>query len=214
MPVRHTVVAGETLAVLAERHGFARGADLYEHPDNASLRERRENPDVLAPGDEVVIPDPAVGLAEVRVDARHRFRVQRPRQQLRLAPRGCDGQPLDGWQYVLTAGAERFEGTVDGPIVHPVAFGVEEARLELHPDDDTQTPLRWDLRVGHLDPAETVEGQQARLNNLGFSCGPADGDAGPRTQRGIRDFQAAHGLDVDGNCTEAVRDRLREVYGC
>lgn len=214
MSIRHTVVAGETLAALAERHGFARGADLHQHPDNAGLRERRKNPDVLAPGDEVVIPDPVAGRVEVRVGARHRFRVQRPRQSLRLVPQGCNGESLDGWDYVLIAGEERFEGTVDGAIVHPIPFGVEEARLELRPDDAAKTSLSWDLRVGHLDPAETVEGQQARLNNLGFSCGPTDGDAGPRTQQSIRSFQAAHGLDVDGVCSAAVVDKLREVYGC
>lgn len=214
MPVRHTVVAGETMATLAERHGFARGANLYEHPDNADLRDRRENPDVLAPGDEVVIPDPEEQRVEVRVDARHRFRVTRPRLRLKLEPRDCNGEALDGWQYVLTAGDTRFEGTVDGPIEHPIPRGINTAQLDLTPEDDALQPLRWELRVGHLDPVETVAGQQARLNNLGFACGPNDGDAGPRTQQGVRSFQTAHGLEEDGTCSQAVADKLRELYGC
>lgn len=212
MPIRHTVAAGETLAAIAEQHGFARGAKLHRHPDNAGLRELRDNPDVLAPGDEVVIPDREEARVEVRVDTRHRFRLERPRQSLRLEPRGSEGETLDGWDYVLIAGETRFEGTVDGAIEHPLPFGVDTAQLELVHDDET--PLRWDLRIGHLDPADTVTGQQARLNNLGFVCGATDGDAGPRTEQSIRSFQAAYGLEVDGTCSQAVADKLREVYGC
>src|SRR4051794_29578662 len=56
MPIRHIVEQGDTIVALAERHGlFAR--TLWEHPQNAALRDLRARMDVLLPGDEVYIPD-------------------------------------------------------------------------------------------------------------------------------------------------------------
>lgn len=214
MPREHTIAAGETLAGLAAQHGFSRGSLIFDHPDNASLRELRTNPDVLATGDVVVLPDPVPGATQVRVDARHRFQVTRPRQHLRIKPLGTDGQPLDGWRYVLELESERFEGVIDGTIEHPIPIGTRQARLEVEPEDGVQPSIIWDLQVGHLEPVETPAGVQARLNNLGFSAGAVDADLGPRTEAGLRRFQEAHGLDVDGNCTPEVLDKLREEHGC
>lgn len=39
---------------------------------------------------------------------------------------------------------------------------------------------------------------QQRLNSIGYNCGTADGINGPNTQRGIKAFQSAKGLAVDG----------------
>ncbi len=214
MPRRHTVASGETLATLAARHGFSCGSRIYEHPDNTALREQRDNPDVLAPGDVVVIPDPMQHAVEVRVDARHRFRVVRPRQRLRLEPRGCDGKVLEGRCYILETEDARFEGVIDGPIEHPIPLGMSTARLEVRHEDEAEAPLIWDLQVGHLDPVHTAAGQQARLNNLGFSAGAVDANIGPKTEASVRRFQAAHGLEVDGVLSPQGLDKLREEYGC
>ena len=214
MPRQHTIAAGETLAGLAAEHGFSRGSQIYDHADNASLRERRNNPDILAAGDVVVLPDPTPGAAQIRVGARHRFQVRRPRQQLRLQPLGAEGQALDGWHYVLELENTRFEGVVDGCIEHPIPLGTRRARLEVQPEDDAQPSITWDLQVGHLEPAETAAGLQARLNNLGFSAGAIDANIGPKTEAGLRRFQTAHGLNVDGVFTPEVVDKLREEHGC
>lgn len=214
MPRQHTIAAGETLAGLAAEHGFSRGSQVYDHPDNASLRERRSNPDILAAGDVVVLPDPVPGAAQVRVGARHRFQITRPSQNLRIQPLGCDGQPLDGYRYVLELESTRFEGVIDGSITHPIPLHTRRARLVVEPDDESQPSIIWDLQVGHLEPAETPAGLQARLNNLGFSAGAVDADVGPKTEAALRSFQTAHGLNVDGTCTSEVTNKLREEYGC
>jgi len=214
MPHQHTIAPGETLAELASEHGFSCGSQLYEHADNAALRERRSDPDLLATGDVVVIPDPVPGAAEVRVSARHRFKVTRPRQRLRLQPLGSEGETFDGSDYVLEVEGVRFEGTVDGCIEHPIPVGTRQARLEVSSRTPGQPSIIWDLQVGHLEPVETPAGLQARLNNLGFSPGAIDAAIGPKTEAGIRRFQAAHGLDVDGVCTPETTDKLREEHGC
>ena len=213
MPRRHTIAAGETFATLAAEHGFARGAQIYDHPDNTALREQRDNPDVLAVGDVVAVPDPAPRSVEIRVGAAHRFRVVRPRHHLRLQPMGCRGEPLDGRNYVLELETIRFEGVVQGRIEHCVPLGTRRGRLEICGTDE-EPALVWALEVGHLEPAETAAGLQARLNNLGFCVGTVDADVGPKTEAGLRRFQEAHGLDPDGRSSAEVLDRLREAYGC
>ena len=52
------------------------------------------------------------------------------------------------------------------------------------------------LRKG--DHGEAVEHLQRSLAAKGFSPGPIDGDFGSRTDRSVRQFQAAYGLKVDG----------------
>jgi hypothetical protein len=39
---------------------------------------------------------------------------------------------------------------------------------------------------------DTVKEVQARLNELGFECGPADGKFGPKTEQALKAFQAAN----------------------
>lgn len=43
-----------------------------------------------------------------------------------------------------------------------------------------------------------VEALQTRLNALGFDCGKVDGDFGGNTEKGVKAFQRAAGIEVDG----------------
>ena len=53
----HTIARGECLSSVAYAHQHF-WQTLWEHPQNAALRERRGNPHVLYEGDSVFIPDP------------------------------------------------------------------------------------------------------------------------------------------------------------
>ena len=60
-----------------------------------------------------------------------------------------------------------------------------------------------------------VRALQRRLREAGFSPGPIDGRYGPRTERAVARFQAAHGLGVDGTAgpetfTGLEKDRVVE----
>lgn len=45
---------------------------------------------------------------------------------------------------------------------------------------------------------DDVEALQTRLNALGFDCGKVDGDFGANTEKGVKDFQTAAEIEVDG----------------
>ena len=56
---------------------------------------------------------------------------------------------------------------------------------------------------------ETVAAIQRMLTERGYDPGPVDGFSGRKTQAAIRDYQAAAGLPVDGEPTDALADHMR-----
>jgi hypothetical protein len=53
------------LSAIAKKNNLASWRDIYYHPDNAAFRRRRPNPDVIFPGDVVMLPDSAAGAPPV-----------------------------------------------------------------------------------------------------------------------------------------------------
>jgi LysM repeat protein len=59
MPTNYTIRSGDTLSKIALSHGFNDYRDIYNHPSNAAFRAKRPNPNLIYPGDVIVIPDKA-----------------------------------------------------------------------------------------------------------------------------------------------------------
>jgi N-acetylmuramoyl-L-alanine amidase len=55
----HTVKQGDCISSIAHETGFF-WETLWNHPDNAKLKQLRKNPNALLPGDVVSIPDQRV----------------------------------------------------------------------------------------------------------------------------------------------------------
>ncbi|MFT3775051.1 MAG: peptidoglycan-binding protein [Minicystis sp.] len=211
--MKHTVRQGECLATIARQYGFASYKTLYFHADNAALRARRPNPNVLHPGDVVAIPDLAEKEASVPTAKVSRFQVKRPRKLLRLAITDAEGKPLKGEDYAIEIGSETREGQTNGD-------GFLEERIP----DDTQVASLWiagrvfHLRLGTLNPArdtpdDGMSGVQARLANLGYTI-DVDGKMSARTKAAIAMFQADAGLPITGEPDAATRDGLIREHGC
>ncbi|MFD7456868.1 MULTISPECIES: peptidoglycan-binding domain-containing protein [unclassified Streptomyces] len=54
------------------------------------------------------------------------------------------------------------------------------------------------------------QGVQEALTELGFDPGPADGIAGPKTQKAVREYQTSKGLTADGIVGRMTRAALAE----
>lgn len=76
MPSKYTVKSGDTLSAIARQHGIADWRTLYNHPDNAPFRQKRPNPNLIHPGDELIIPDRSEKSVTVRSGAHHVFVVK------------------------------------------------------------------------------------------------------------------------------------------
>ena len=57
----YSVQRGDTLTAIARRFGLKSWQDLYHSPDNAAFRAKRPNPNLIFPGDIIVIPGPLPG---------------------------------------------------------------------------------------------------------------------------------------------------------
>ena len=56
MSLPYTVKKGDSLSSIARTHGVRSWQELYNHPDNAAFRSKRPNPNLIYPGDVVMIP--------------------------------------------------------------------------------------------------------------------------------------------------------------
>src|SRR5262249_20182755 len=116
MPI-HIVKPGEHLARIAAKFGFQNTRAIWNNPNNAALKAKRENPSVLAPGDEVFIPDKDESSVKVPTDKRHTFQVALEKLFLRLRIRSVDKDLVKKTDYVLAVGKEIPNNTRETGIV-------------------------------------------------------------------------------------------------
>ncbi len=55
-PIVYVVERGDSLSKIARAHGLSSWRALYDAPENADFRRKRPNPNLIHPGDRVVIP--------------------------------------------------------------------------------------------------------------------------------------------------------------
>jgi N-acetylmuramoyl-L-alanine amidase len=203
---QYVVKQGDCLSSIAARHGFADYRTIYNHPSNADFKAARPNPNVLYPGDVLVIPDKQSKAVSVATGLSHRFQVKRAKARFRVR-----FQFGVSCKYEVDIEGRRSTGTLDdGAILDvPIAPEASTGKLLIWPSSAVgDAPLEYDLILGALDPIDTTSGVQARLKNLGFECGTVDGVVGSKTKRAVRAFQQASRLDVTGEIDDATRQAL------
>lgn len=238
MAKTHQVEQGEHISGIAARHGFADWHVIWDDPANADLKKKRD-PHVLFPGDGPVIPDRLEKDEAGRTTAVHTFQVDLPPLFLRLKVLDWDGIPVKDANCHL--GLESF--TLDAIRTSTKGFLEHEIqrlarKAELTAFDPIKKPsgtlpfaqIRFDLRIGHLDPETTFSGQQARLNNLGYFAGFSNNDIA-QFRWAVEEFQRDHlfpsGVKAvpkiepasdDTNATTGIQDvatrnKLKVVHG-
>lgn len=216
MPATHIVKNGEHLGSIARDFGFENFSVLWEHPDNATLKQLRKDPMLLAPGDEVFIPDRVQLIFKRATAASHDFKVTIDTLTLTLKLVAFDGKPLANSKVKVRVEAPETGGASsqdeqelttdgDGNLTVDVASHVDSGSIEI---DGVTFPLS----IGGLDPIETESGVAQRLSNLGYLV-LDDDDLDPALLRlAIQDFQADNGLPTSGERAD-VAGKLAEVYG-
>jgi N-acetylmuramoyl-L-alanine amidase len=215
MPRNHTVVQGECLSRIAALYGFADYKTIYDDAANAAFKRKRPNPNVIYPGDVLVIPDPKPKTLSLATGAKHKIVIRRPKTILRLQV-----QVHEPHFYELKVVEEIFTGKTDGksPIEHPVPLTAEDGHIDLWPareknEDAKEGLFSWDLKVGHLDPFDTIAGVQARLANLGCYGGPIDGADNDDLGLAVAAFEKEMGLTLTGDPTNAtMQNKLHSVH--
>ncbi len=231
MPTNYSVEQGDCLASIAQKFGFQNWRLIYDDPSNAEFKKARPDPNVLQPGDVVVIPEKKLSKksAPAKPEQRNKYQVTVAKTLLRIKVEDEDEKPLAGKKYELRLGDDVRKGSTDGDGIVEVKVppALTKAKLLVFDGDQETGPLYvWDVAIGHLDPIESLSGVKARLNNLGYFCGddmpaPAasDGDdAGapeldPLTTLAVAGFQEVQGLERTSKLDDATRKKLVEIHG-
>jgi N-acetylmuramoyl-L-alanine amidase len=217
MATWYTVKQGECVSAIAAQYGFADIRAIWDHPQNAALRQRRDqNPNILYPGDRLYIPDKQDSPQSIPTTRTHSYVASAGMVDIRIAVENVAGERMANKPYTLTIdGYPPFTGVTDGDgiVQTRVPAKAQEGLLEV-------SEYLWTLRLGALNPMTNapdngVSGIQGRLHNLGYNTGPIDGILGPLTKAAIRAFQADNPpLVVDGICGPKTRAKLIEKHGC
>lgn len=218
----HVIQPGECADSVAIANGMLPDT-VWQHRDNAELRRRRGDPNILAPGDRLVLPSPRVKQVERPVDARHRFLRKGVPSKFRLQIYDAAGEPRAGIGFVIEWSGGRVVGETDGD-------GVLEIWLPSHARTGTlelaDDPTRYRLHFGGLRPLPPADelpeagaplhgddmlGVRQRLHNLGFLRDVDERD--PAVLRFALDqFQIRFGLADTGVLDAATRDALERLH--
>ena len=220
MGTNHTVKQGEHLSSIARHYGFSEYKVIWNDPKNAKLKERRKNPNVLYPGDQLYIRDKEEKQESGSTEQRHTFRIKNSKLELRLVLEDQYGKPIKNAQCELRVENEVLHLTSDGQghINQRIPATLKNGFLIIR---DYETPLNEiviPIKIGHLDPVEEQSGQLSRLNNLGYFAGPLANASQEENLAlflsAVEEFQCEHGLTVDGKCGPLTQAKLKQVHGC
>jgi N-acetylmuramoyl-L-alanine amidase len=206
----YTVRQGDCISSIAEEYGFF-WETIWNHPNNAELRQTRGNPNLLNPGDSVFIPEMTEREESSATEQRHRFRRKGIPEVLRIRLLNGNDEPIANEQYVIEIDGILSDGSTnsDGEIEIAIPPNARAGRIVL-----SESGEEFPIRLGQVDPINSTSGVQARLNNLGYDCGPVDGVLGERTRSALQAFQRHHDIEQSGEIDQMTQDALHEKYGC
>jgi hypothetical protein len=230
MPTYYKVEQGDYLSKIARKYDFTDYKPIWNDPRNGALKQKRESPNVLFPGDVLVIPDKADKQIGKQTTQAHLFVVPNATVLLQIVLKDLDFKPLAGIDYVLNFNDKTTAASAD-------ASGLVQATVDISKSHAGTLTLRnpkqalnveAGVLVGNLNPVAMPSGQVARLNNLGYFAGKlATGDAMDQKQdiapkelahfkSAVEEFQCDHmgPGSVDGVCGTHTQKKLKEVYGC
>ena len=210
----HEVKQGETLLSIAHQYGFRSWEVIWNHEKNKELREERKDPQVLASGDKVFIPEKQVKSITIETNKRHTFTVKTLKAWFRTEVLDDSGRPLANKRFQLEVGDKTMSGFTNEKGV--IELGIDPrpttGKLRVYMGTEPEQVLTWNLKLGNLDPIDTLSGVKARLTNLGFLCGAINDEMNEETEKALRDFQIVHRLEVTGKADDATRARLLAIH--
>jgi hypothetical protein len=203
----HIVAPGECIMSIAAEAGLF-WQTVWNHPQNASLKDARGTPNQLIAGDRVHVPPLELRLEDAATEQRHKYKKKGVPIDVEFELREQD-KPLKGVRYILTIEGRTQEGHVpDDGIVRAKMYPTDRAgvlRVGMAPREKV-----YPLEFGHLDPADTPSGAIERLKHLGYLSGD---DGEEEFKPALRAFQGEEGLNATGELDRKTADKLAHVHG-
>jgi N-acetylmuramoyl-L-alanine amidase len=206
----YVVQPDDCMHSIAYDHGFF-WETLWNLPENRELKDARQDPYVLYPGDRVFIPDLRKKEEAGETEQRHRFKLKEVPAKLRLQVLSED-EPVANEPYTIDIDGHIEHGETDDDGFIEVSIKPNAKRAKLKVGSGAKLKV-YELQLGGLTPNDGIRGVQSRLNNLGFHAGEVDGTMGPNTRDALRRFQLHYELEETGEPDEPTRAKLIEVHG-
>lgn len=207
----YTVKQGDCIMTIAEANGFL-WETIWNHEDNARLKERRKDPNVLFPGDVVVIPELTPRIESAPTEKLTTFIKKTNLVQVRLRLLDLKRYPRTNIEYTATVDNVSSSGRSDGDGYITITVPPSARELKLKVTEGSKTD-EYTLPLGSIDPIDELSGVQQRLTNLGYSCVSEQGTLGELTKASIRLFQKEMRLRANGELDDATRRKLKEIHG-
>lgn len=202
---------GDSVVSLAIRAGFS-PETIWDHPDNSHLRQNGRTPEVLLPGDIVVMPDLTIKEESGATEKRHKFKRRSVPSSLRI--RFMQGnEPRRDEPYIITIdGRSPDRGVLDSAgfldvVVPPDA---REAVVRVGQTGEDEQLYKFALHA--LDPGISVSGAKHRLNSMGYFCGEENDEPTEAFADALRGFQGRRGITPTGELDQQTADAIKESY--
>ena len=216
MAGNYTVKQGDYLSSIAKAFGFSDYQTIWNDPNNAQLKQQRQNPNVLFPGDILYIPDRDQRNESAATDQVHTYKKSSNDLKLRLTLLDQYEKPIANAKCVLTLGTASSNVTTDGSgkIEQDLQPDVHDGVLVIQDDQTPFNNVKITLKIGSLDPVDQISGQIGRLNNLGYLAGDPNQPDQTAFESAVEEFQCDNKLTVDGKCGPQTQATLKQVHGC
>ncbi len=216
---KQKVGENESCSSLAKKKGFY-WKTIWEHGENAALREKRKDPNVLAADDDIFIPDLVPKEVSKGTEAKHSFVRKGEPTEIKMQLLEL-GEPRKNAPYIFECNGKSKNGQTDGEgiLKQFVPGDAKSARLLFK--DGTEI---HNLRIGSLDPHDLATGIVQRLNNCGFKFNASsikkgmsakeafeEGKVGNKGVRALKNFQAQNGLEANGKLDGATIAKFEEL---
>lgn len=213
----HVVVDGDRMSKIAHDNGFADYHALYMAQPEA-FRKKRPNPEILMPGDEIVLPDKIEEklAATDRKAQKYEEDTKLPEVRVTLVAAGhavanktftviVDPPPAGSGKAATPL------GTVKSDANGAVKFHVDPAASKVILVCQ-ETPFTIALRLGSLRPVTEAGGVEQRLDNLGYRA-PIAPPAAPAGSEAEKKAKEAHERRIGKTAARFQEDKKKPADG-
>lgn len=206
MAENYQVKQNDCISSIAFERGFFPDT-IWNHPNNKDLKNKREDPNVLMPGDIVYIPDKRLREYSETTNQVYKYKCKNTPKVLRIQIKYLE-DPMPNAEYQLKVDGLEKKGKTDGDGWLQQSILPNAKRAYLYVEEQ-----EFQLTLGELDPVDEANGIQQRLRTLGFYDGRIDGTMNPETVEAVKVFQIKNGLTPNGTVDQTVKDLLVKETG-
>ena len=225
----YKVKQGDTISAIAKKNKVPAKKILDK---NAKTLEARESGDILLTGDELDIPAPEEKDESLKLEATNRFYIDQEHGEIKICFQKYN-KPRKNLKYTPffeNSGISNKSFSLDGNgiALHEIDHDEKIGKIDLKPEEDSgYSEEKYTLKIGELDPIDTLSGIQARLKNLGYYFEKAQSfpkssaekpykeeEMDLETKNALAIFQIENELEPTGIFDDKTKEKLKVMHGC